>query len=195
MKKLHIEKIILLAGILLLYGCMTNQYRYDTEIYKGEESFLSAVRAKMNTALDQVKPLEKPITNKDLIIGVPSLEHFKILNREFNKMNGNSVNATKMSDTLAEGSYIDIMNIARAFKKSNIYLNSKIKTTDGGMLVPSKKTTVIYLFTPSSTVIQWYISGDKVGKQTLDMDRGMTSITGKINSMLDRVKSYALTDM
>ena len=191
------KKYILLALIVSVSGCGSVKYTYDGGSYTGPDEFQSGVDATNREAHDQlVKELrvEAPLSSKQLLIALPSLDTIK---SGYKLPNVLQVTPAQISarNNLSESTYKQYEMIAQVIKEIGIYSGVKTIESDGARLKPSSTETVLYLYVlPDQTSSQWYIDGTKQGVLAVNVDRGQPKLVGKIRSFVNSVKGYAIAD-
>jgi hypothetical protein len=181
-----------------LIGCAT-QYTYDGQKYTSKEAFLQAVDDKIANSISSTVPLKVPLSNKKLIIAIPSYDVYnKLAVAKFVKINSREPNPRELeiTQTLNRSNYLTTKIIFDAVQKKNIYRETQFVDMQSGTdsFAPSASTDVLYFSITDADSSQWYFSSEKNGREIFAWDRSPTNMTGKVQAFLEAVQARAIRE-
>lgn len=186
------------VAILALSGCAVN-YTFEGQKYDSKEKFQQAVDDLYTRALISVIPLTKPITQKKLIVAIPSestlIEESK---KRYIKLQGASPAgaALEVLENLPRSNYKGLKVFFDAVQKKNLYVSVQLIEMQSmtGTLAASIETDVLYMIEPAQNAGQWYYTSLKQGKQVFAYDKSGTTLEAKLQAFIDAVQLQAIRD-
>lgn len=187
-----------LAIALLLAGCVST-YTFEGKKYENERDFQVAIDAEKSSALDKVKPYNKPITNRKLIAALPGEQAFYSENAKRHKaITGKDIMglAVEQNTNLSKANYKMIRIFFEGVAKKGIYSSVDIKDMPGVTvsIEPSEDYDVIYFTEPSVGSGQIFYSSVKHGKQVFAYDRSGSGVAAKLDAFIEAVQALAIRD-
>ena len=179
------KRVKFLAAVALslsMSGCAT--YTYNGETFNSTADAYSNQDNLMQSYLLSVEPLDTPLSDKKLVVGIPSSE------RLMDTVIGGNDALRKYVLNIMEKEY---MLFYRAAKKRNIYSQTELQRTDGDDLVPADNKDIFYLkITSNNKGAQWYLSSAESGKQVATIDFGLEEYSDKANSIINQIEAFAI---
>lgn len=193
-----IKKFAILIAVIALSGCATT-YTYDGQKYDSKEKLHQAVDSKLSYALSTITPLSTPLTQRKLVIAMPSeVAAFNETVSRHVKMNGSSPNAqqNEMYENIVKANYKSSRVFYDAIQKKNIYASTQLIEMESltGSFAASAGTDALFFVEPSQGSGQWFYSSFKHGKQIFAFDRSSPTPEGKIQAFVDAVQTQAVRD-
>ncbi|MET1078576.1 MAG: hypothetical protein ABWY06_11220 [Pseudomonas sp.] len=195
-----VKQLVAAAGLLFLAGCaVPTTYTYGTQNYSSAQTFHAAANADMVAALSTVTPLPVPLTDKTLILAIPSEStRFNYAKSLFVRQTGQQ----PMNEALAI-----LQNVGRVNQmgmriyydgllKRNIYKSVQLIEMQAmtGEFSASPEADALYITEPAPGSAQWFYVSDKHGKQIFAADRSDPSTTGKLNAFIEAVQAQAIRE-
>lgn len=192
-----IKLIGCMAVVAFLSGCASNNYMLYNDKYSGEDAFLVAVNTDRTENLATIKPLPAPLTEKKLIVILPSVKAFRAENtNRYNKVNTRNASPQdiKMIDTLALANQKLIRANFEAIDKRGIYKSVEIKDVDSmtTSAEPSELYDVMYYTEADSHSAQTFYSSVKHGKQVFAFDRSGATPALKVQAFVEAAQAMAI---
>ena len=190
--------IVSLLVILVLSGCAT-RYAFEGKQYDSKETFLKAVEDKAADTLAFITPFKVPLSNKKLIMAMPSEQvfnklsdeiFFKIYNRE-----PNSIQKEQVSN-LNRSNYLMIKIFFDAIQKKNIYRETQFIIMQSGVesFAPSPNVDVFYLTMTDAKSEQLFFASERNGREIFGFDRSSPNVAGKVQSALEAIQTRAIRE-
>jgi len=190
--------IVSLLVILVLSGCAA-RYAFEGQQYDSNETFLKAVEDKAADTLAFITPFKAPISNKKLIMAMPSEQVFNKLSDELfikiNKKEPNSLQKEMMSN-LNRSNYLMIKIFFDAIQKKNIYRETQFIIMQSGVesFAPSSNVDVFYLNMTDAKSEQLYFASEKNGREIFGYDRSAPTVAGKVQAALEAIQTRAIRE-
>jgi len=184
--------VIATALVAALSGC-AQQYTADGTTYADARSFLADARAGQDSALATVTPLPRPLTRKNLVMGLPSEQ--AVYDEEFKTAQffarGGPVN-TDIIRTRARAKYLELSGFSRAVKQRGIYPQVTFVDMDAvsDSVVASTDADALYLTHPD----QWFFATARDGRQIFAYDRSAQGLPAKFQSFIEAVQVQAVRE-
>jgi hypothetical protein len=181
-----------------LGGCAT-QYTYEGQKYSSKEAFLQAVEDRIANTISSITPLKAPLSNKKLIMAIPSFEVLHSMGvANFVKINNREPNSlqAELGRNLNRSNYLNVKVFLDAVHKKNIYRETQFIEMQSGSdtLAPSTSADVLYLAAMDVSSTQWYFGSEKNGREIFAYDRSSTNMTGKVQAFLEAVQTRAIRE-
>lgn len=178
----RLKSLAAIAMAIALSGCAT--YTYNGETFNSTADAYASQENLMQNYLSNVEPLTSPLSDKKLVVGIPTSE------RLMDTVTGGDATSRKYLVNIFEKEY---MLFYRAAKKRNIYSQIELLRTDGGDLVPADNKDLFYLkITSNNKGAQWYLSSVESGKQVASIDLGLEEYSDKAISMINQIEAFAI---
>lgn len=193
------KKILtMISAVIILTGCSAH-YFLDGKKYDNETLFQGAVEAKRQDALASIQPLPSPLTNKRLIVAIPSEQAVYEENSRRHLANtGKELSGIgiEQNRNLSKANF----KLAKAFfegvQKRGVYSGIEIKET-GSMtnsIEPSPDYDVMYYTEPAVNSGQYFYASSKHGRQIFSYDRSQPGATAQLNNFINAVQTFAIRD-
>ena len=190
--------IVSLFVILMLSGCAT-RYTFEGQIYDSKGLFLKAVEDRAADTLALITPLKVPISNKKLIMAMPSEQVFNNLSHELfikiNKQEPNSIQKEMVSN-LNRSNYLMIKIFFDAIQKKNIYRETQFINMQSGVesFSPSSNVDVLYLTMTDAKSEQFFFLSDRNGREIFSYDRSSPTVAGKVQAAVEAMQIRAIRE-
>lgn len=193
------KKVVsLFFAVVLLSGCATN-YTFEGARYEGSEAFQRAVDQHVSATLAQVTPLPKPLTNKRLIVAIPS--EATILTENIKRtaaLNGRQPTGVQLEliENLSKSTHKTTVVAYDAIKKRGVFPGVIVNetATPVNSIEPSKDYDVMYYTEATPGSGQLFYSSVKHGRQVFPWDRSGANMSAKISAFIESVQALAIRD-
>ncbi len=202
-----IKKSLIALSVLALTGCMFSvgtRYTLDDKKFKTSGEYIQAFDAKMANLSKSIEPLPQNVTQKKLIIAIPS-ENALVANAQTKIEDlikktppapGGSKAIRDLVETNERAGYLGVKVLADAVIQRNIYQTAQIvnmpETT--GAYSATADTDVLYLGVPKGGSAQWFFESAKRGRSPLAYDHTSPTPSVVTQKFVDAVQSQAATD-
>ena len=191
------KSIFAIAAIVALVGCTT--YTLEDQKYNSREAFLSAASQKASEAVNEIQPLPKTLTEKNLIFARSSInmttENVRQMNRnqENKEIDGGQM---QIVDSLLKSGFISTNAFRDAIKRRNIYkaVDYVEISSPTGLPEATKDTDVLYFLTANGNNGQWYYVTKKSGTQVFPVDQSLRTARGQVKAFVEAAQAAALRD-
>lgn len=192
------SSLSVIALSLFLSGCAAT-YTFDGSKYDNKQSFHAAVENKRTSSLAKIQPLQKPLTERNLIFATPKAEVLIAASKQnFTKIEGRQITgiAAEILENVTLANHKMAVIFGDAIEKRGIYQSVRQVSLDSmdSSLQPTAKDDVIYYTEPTIGSGQWFYASSKHGKQVFAFDRSKPGADGKINAFLDAAQAQAIRD-
>ncbi|MDD2608558.1 MAG: hypothetical protein PHX60_02545 [Giesbergeria sp.] len=193
-----IKKIAITICFLALGGCATT-YIYDNKSYDSKEKYLQAVDAKVATVLASIKPLPRPLTQRKLVVAIPSaIALTEAEKKNFVKVQGKEPSAQQVEVQLNvnHGVFKDTKVFFDAIQKMNIFASTQFIEMDSttGYFPASPDTDTLFISISPGNSGQWFYVSHKYGKQIFLYDKSNATAEVRLQAFIDAVQVQALRD-
>lgn len=187
-----------LIFLLSLSGC-SSVYFLDGRKYDNQESFQIAVEEMRSTALNQVQPLQSPLSKKRLVVAIPSENTIYVGNlRSHQSTTGKEATglAVEQYRNLAKSNFKLTKVFYESVQRRGIYPSVTITETESmvNSLEPTNDYDVMYYTEPALGSGQTFYASAKHGKQVFASDRSGTTAIAKTNAFIDAVQALAIRE-
>lgn len=192
---------IIISGItmaFILSGCAAT-YSLDGVKYDNKESFHAAVENQKTSAVAKIQPLQKPLTDRNLIFAIPKAEVLVAASKQnFAKIEGRQPLgiAAEILENIPLANHKLSVVYGDAIEKRGIYQSVRqvpLESMDS-TLQPTAKDDVLYYTEPTIGSGQWFYASSKHGRQVFAFDRSKPGVDGKISAFLDAVQAQAIRE-
>lgn len=187
-----------LFAVLLVSGCAVN-YTYEDKKYDNKEAFHQAVDSKNLSILGGITPLPTPLTQRKIIIAMPSdTAMIEAATARFVKAQNTQPMgpAKEILENLPRSTYKNIKIFADAVQKRNIFASVQFIAMPEmtGTFAASSDTDTLVMVEPNANSAQWFYTSQKHGKQIFSYDRSSPTAEGKVQAFLEAVQALAIRD-
>jgi hypothetical protein len=188
-----------LFACILLGGCVPH-YRFHDRDYLDADAFLEGVTRSYQDLVDRVIPLNQPLSNRHLVIGIPDRDLY-IAGTQLQGRPPEASAEREMRAALGTSSWTAAIALYRAVEKRNLYRSVTLRFTRGEPLTPNDHTSVLYhyLFAdalPRWRMVQWQMDSVDQGRLIIaPTDAGRQFGYARLfRDQLDAVEGYARGD-
>jgi hypothetical protein len=181
---------------LLVSACVQPAWVYDGKRYTDRVQLQNDMDANFNSLLANLKPLQQPVTNRDLKIFMPDKVWLIDTKLEYIRIGTPLATRDMISnDILFNTNYTENSRLEDLIRKKNIFRSvSKIATTGNQDVQPSDDYDALVYSTATKppAIDQFYYVSKRNGKQIIAFDQNLTSIQERVESQLNAIKGAAL---
>jgi hypothetical protein len=188
------KNICLLISILacfMLSSCMMS-YMYNNQTYSSKSDAYAAQTLHRNEIAKALNdPLPNPVTDKKLIIGIPTKATYtKTITWTGNHTPEAKKNLEDYITTVADS---DFMSMANLVKNKNIYKTVEIIRTSGEhILMAQEGVDVLYLYVESPQAVGWYQTSLEKGRKAMTPDTGIGDMSERLRQWLHAISIFAM---
>jgi hypothetical protein len=202
-----IKKSLVVLSAIALSGCLVKavpRYKMDDGSYKKNDEYLSAIDTKMSNLVKEVEPLTAPVTQKKIIMAMPSQEAMveaaepkieEAIKKGTNFMSppGTSKTIRDLIVTNEKTGYLGVKVLADAVAKRNIYSSAQLLNMPkmDGAPTATADTDVLSLSMPTGGSAQWFFESAGRGRKPLAYDRTSPKPSDVVKSFVDAIQEQA----
>ncbi|WP_146205883.1 hypothetical protein [Azospirillum sp. TSH58] len=184
------------ACLMMLGACAQQAWVYNGKRYEDKE-LLKRDMAYMNESyLNQLKPLQRPVTARELRIFVPERSYFMNTKLNYVKVGYSAATMADLeNDYVVTNSYDESSNLWKRIEKKGIFPRvSYSYVRDASGIQPSDEYDVLVfsVATQPPAIDQWYYISKRSGRQAIYFDQNLTDIFARCDSQLDAIKAAAM---
>ncbi|MHA7066829.1 hypothetical protein [Azospirillum argentinense] len=178
-----------------LVACQ-NTWNYKGKSYTSTNEVVGVMVADQDAYTSQIKPLNRPVTDKNLVVVVPSRTYF--MENHLRVLREGTPNLTMAAIDANPGfatGYSEYINLPKWIETKKIYPAIEVKVVDvpTSILPADQSDVLIMTLTPKlGARDQWYFHSAKNGKRAIQGDNGVVELFDRWDSMLDAVKTAAM---
>ncbi|WP_137106038.1 hypothetical protein [Azospirillum argentinense] len=191
-----ISVIVASAFSLMVGACAQPAWIYNGKRYEDGELMRRDMAAVNDSYLAQLKPLNKPVTQRELKVFIPERSYFMDAKLSYLKVGFPTATMNDIEKGyLATTNYDENSNLWRRIEKKGIFPKVTYSYVGGASGIQPTDEYDVFVFsvaTQPPAIDQWYYISKRNGRQAIHFDVNLTDIYARADSQLDAIKAAAM---